>query len=653
MSTAAIILKCLNKKPDDIDLASVDFPGITPERLASTDSDIWCLHRASLLKVEDEVIYLAGVPLGVVSDFPEVADDQVYRALKEKMLLSAAESAAHPDDFDLLQKYVDNKENCAFLVLNALEMVHLKSGLEVMSDNLRQFKLGYMAVMQRFSENFFDDLTSFFSEANAQAAEEFSPAQYAEILLEQIEFFVENRQYQFAEPLFPMIDGLKDSLTDLQMGKLNYLHAAYLFQIPDKNAAAYYEESLKYLANVYPTYETRLINARSFLHLGIIRMREDCFEEAISLLHSALNHMDIIPDDQYIYYMGEKARIYHHLGYLYESIEQYDEAQKYYILTIEIRDKLSNHSLKIAGDCGITLCNLAFLYEVTDCHPDADETFRKSIEIRKWLAYIKPREYLAEYAKIMFSYLYTVRDRVCPEVVADDPYLKGTYDESISIFRYFAEYSDITEWREMLVWLLFDRGLIFYSAENDFANAESYLKEALSLQESLTSNEHSWMEHIADIYFRLGDMFFLKEEYQQAKVHFSNALDYRRKCATQGQIMTTQFKKAECCQSLGEHEQALELYFSSLKMASAMEDSKDKHKKTAYCKACIGEVYFNMEEYFLSRTFYTKAIEIYTVLNEKYPEDATNAESIAACQSWLDDIDNYLIRQRSKSSYLS
>ena len=94
MSTAAIILKCLNKKPDDIDLASVDFPGITPERLASTESDIWCLHRASLLKVEDEIIYLAGVPLGEVSDFPDVADDQVYRALKEKMLRSAAESAA-------------------------------------------------------------------------------------------------------------------------------------------------------------------------------------------------------------------------------------------------------------------------------------------------------------------------------------------------------------------------------------------------------------------------------------------------------------------------------------------------------------------------------------------------------------------------------
>ena len=653
MSTAAIILKCLNKKPDDIDLASVDFPGITPERLASTESDIWCLHRASLLKVEDEIIYLAGVPLGEVSDFPEVADDQVYRALKEKMLRSAAESAAHPDDFDLLQEYVDNKENCAFLVLNALEMVHLKSGLEVMSDNLRQFKLGYMAVMQRFSENFFDDLTGFFSEANAQAAEELSSAQYAEILLEQIEFFIENRQYQFSEPLFPMIDGLKDSMTDLQMAKLNYLHAAYLFQISDKNAASYYKEALKYLANVSPTYDTRLISARSLLYLGIIRMREDRFDEAILLLHSALKHMDIIPDDQYIYYMGEKSRIYHHLGYMYDSVEQYDEAQKYYSLTVEIRDKLSQYSLKIKGDYAITLSNLAFLYEDTSGHPAAEETFRKALEIRKQLAYISPREYLAVYANVLFSYLYTVRDTVYPEVVADDSYLKGTYEESIRIFRYFADNTDISEWREKLVWLLFDRGLIFYTAEKDFANAESYLKEALSIQESLISDEPSWIEHVADISFRLGDMFFQKEEYESAKEYFGKALDYRRKCATQGQIMTIQFKKAECCERLGEHEQALELYFSSLKMVSAMDESIDKHRRTAYCKACIGEVYFNMEEYFLSRNFYTMAIEIYSLLKEEYPDDETYAESIVACQSWLDDIDTFLIQQRSKSSYLS
>ena len=650
MSTAAIILKCFDRKPDDIDLASVDFPGISSERLSTTDADIWALHRASLLKVEDETVSLAGIPLGDVCDFPEIAQDPVYLAQKEKLSQSAARLSAHPDDIDILQEYVDNKENCAFLVLNALEMAHLRSGVEQMSDTLRQFKLGYMEVMQRLPEKFFDELIGFFSQANIRAAEELALAQYAEILLEQIEFFIENRQYQFSEPLFPLIEVLKDSMTDFQIGKLSYLHAVYLFHNLDMNAAAsYYEESLKYLANVPPTWETRLIGGRSLLYLGIISMQKEQPEEAAVYYKAALNRMDVAPDDQYVYFMGEKSGIYHHLGYLYESTGMFDEAEKYYMYAMELREELGRYSMKMEGDYGITLGNMAFLYESTGRYQAADEAFRKSITIRKRLVSLSPREYLTDYARIMYSCLYVSRDR---EYATDDSDLNAICDEAIRVFRYFADNDTKAEWRQKLAWLLFDRGFSLYTMEDDFAKAESYMKESLDIRESFIAEDSKWIEQSANICYRLGDMFFMKTDYAQAKDYFRKALDYRRKSAPAYQIINTQNRKGECCILLGEYEQALELYFSSLNMLYAQEGTPEDDK-IAYIKACIGETYFHMEEYVLARTFYTQAITLFTALNDACPEDETFADSIAACGSWLDDIDSHLVQSRPKSSYLS
>ena len=651
MSTAAIILKCFNRKPDDIDLASVDFPGITSERLLQTDADIWALHRTSLLKVEDEIVYLAGIPLGNVCDFPEIADDPVYRAQKDKLVRSESKALENPYDFDSVQEYVDNKENCAFLVLNALEMVHLRAGAEPMSEALRQFKLGYMAVMQKFPEHFYEDLLQYFTEENARLKPLLPQFQYAEILLEQLEFIVENRQYDLSEYLYDQIEPLIPYMNDAAVGKFRYLQATYQLSISSDNAKATYQEACRHLAELKPTWETRLIYSKSLMYLGILSIRDEQYDEASTHLHSALKQLEVIPDDQYVYFMGEKSVIYHQLGYMYEQQEKYDESADYYKIALDIREEMGRYSKKIGGDYGITLGNMAFLYESLGSYSSADQAFRRSIEVRRRLLPLNPREYLGDYARIMYSHLYVIRERDLPEV--EDSYIVELSDETIRIFRYLADNSDRSEWRQKLAWLLFDRGIIFYTADEDFTNAESYMKEALAIRESFIDEDEKWIEQASNISYRLGDMFFQQEEYDSAKEYFGKTLQYCRKSSSESRIINVQNRIGECCLLLGEYAQALKFYFSSLSMADALEDPSDKDPKIAYCKSCIGEVYFNMQEYVLSRTFYTQAIQLYTALSQEYPDNATFSDSLTACNPWLDDIDLHLIRLRPKTSYLS
>ena len=653
MSTLAFILKCFNKKPDDIDLASVDFPGISSERLASVVSDIWTLHRASLLKVEGEKVIFAGIHIGDVSEFDEIAKDPAYISMKEKASEAAEKSNADPDDFDLLQDYADSKENCAFLVVNALERAYLQAGLEDISESLRQFKIGYMTVMQRFPEDFYGELIEYFSQENTRLREVLDDCRYAEILLEQVELFVENHQYAYSADLYDQLEALKESMTDNLMGKFRYLQSLYLFHLSQENAETCFSEAMQYLSEVAPTWETRLINAHSLLYLGILATRRQLWEQALTCFHSAVEHLDVIPDDQYIYFMSEKSRIYHHLGYVYDGAGQYDEAEKHYILALDIRAELGRYSYKIEGDYAITLGNLAFLYENTKRPASADDAFVKSIDVRKRLLPTSPREFLAHYARIMYSYLYVMRDRVSDETGDKYSSLINLSDEAIRIFRYFVQNDNAQEWSHKLAWLLFDRGISYYTAEEDYTNAEAYMKEALQMRESFIADDDSWIEQASNISFRLGDMFFLKEEYQTAKDYFRKALNYRRQSSSAGLIINALNRTAECCSLLGEHPRALELYFEAMKMASALEDPIDRCIRMAFGKASVGEVYFSMHEYILSRTFYTQAIDLFTSLSAEYPDDEMFTDSISACRSWLDDIDNHLIPPRRKSSYLS
>lgn len=653
MSTSAFILKCFNKKPDDIDLASVDFPGISSERLASTVSDIWTLHRASLLKVEDEKVLFAGIHIGNVSEFDEIATDPAYVSMKEKVSEAAERSNADPDDFDLLQDYVDSKENCAFLVVNALEIAYLQAGLEEMSESLRQFKIGYMTVMQRFPEDFYGELMEFFFQENVRLRDVLDDSRYAEILLEQVELFVENHQYTYSADLYEKLEALKESMTDASMGKFRYLEALYLFHLSQENAEVRFSEAMQYLSEVAPTWETRLINAHSLLYLGILATRKQLWEQALMHFHSAVEYLAIIPDDQYIYFMSEKSRIYHHLGYVYDGAGQYDEAENYYRRALDIREELGRYSYKIEGDYAITLGNLAFLYENTKRTASADQAFIMSIDVRKHLLPSSPREFLAHYARIMYSYLYVMRDRADGETADKYSSLMELCDEAIRIFRYFVQNDHGQEWSQKLAWLLFDRGISYYTAEEDYTKAEAYMKEALQLRESFIADDASWIEQASNICFRLGDMFFLKEEYQTAMEYFRKALNYRRQSSSEGLIINALNRTAECSSLLGEHSRALELYFEAMKMASALEDPVDRRVRMAFGKASVGEVYFSMNEYILSRIFYTQAIDLFSSLSAEYPDDEMFTDSISACRSWLDDIDSHLIPPRRKSSYLS
>ena len=89
-----------------------------------------------MFRIDDGAVYLAGVHLGDIKDFKVVADDPRYRQMTEYAADAAKEMETDPQDFDLIQKYFDARDNCNFLVLNALEMARLKKDRSGLSESL-------------------------------------------------------------------------------------------------------------------------------------------------------------------------------------------------------------------------------------------------------------------------------------------------------------------------------------------------------------------------------------------------------------------------------------------------------------------------------------------------------------------------------------
>ena len=641
MSTLVALLECFNRKPDDFDLASVDFPGISSERLAESDADIWTLSRSSMFRIDDGAVYLAGVHLGDIKDFKVVADDPRYRQMTEYAADAAKEMESDPQDFDLIQKYFDARDNCNFLVLNALEIARLNKDNSGLSESLRQFKLGYMAVLQRLPDNLYEELSDHFSRETERLKEQLDASQFSELLLEQLEFFVENRQYDLASGLVDELESLAHSLDAASMSKFRYLEGNIIFSRDCDVAEDRYKSALEYLAVSDSSAENRLRAFHSLSRLGMICNKGGRFEEAEAYLYEALPYLDEVPEEQYIHFTAERAGVFNYLGYLYDGVEDYAKAEECYVRALRIREKLRKYSLKVEDHYATTLGNLAFVYDNTGRFEESDRAFEDTIAIQKKLAYSNPRENLVQYAKSLYSYVYTARNRYFEE--SDDKYSSLGYlcDEAIGLFRRISAEAGPAEWREKLAWLLFDRGISYYTCEDEFAKAESYMKESLSIRESFIQDDKDWIEPCSNVCFRLGDMYILKEEYEKAKDYFLKSLEYRRQGSSDILVINAMRMVASSCVFIGQYDEALDLYLSALKLSYSLEDEIEKQCKVALSKTDIGKVYFYMNEYLLSRISYSEAMEICISL-EQATGNELYTDIIAFCRDWIDDIDQKL-----------
>ena len=641
MSTLAALLECFNRKPDDFDLASVDFPGISSERLAESDADIWTLNRSSMFRIDDGAVYLAGVHLGDIKDFKVVADDPRYRQMTEYAADAAKEMETDPQDFDLIQKYFDARDNCNFLVLNALEMARLKKDRSGLSESLRQFKLGYMAVLQRLPDNLYEELSDHFSRETEKLKEQLDTSQLDELLLEQLEFFVENRQYDLTTGLVDELETLSHSLDAVSMSKFRYLEGNILFSRNCGDAEDRYKSALEYIAVSDSSAENRLRAFHSLSRLGMICNRTGRFEEAEAYLYEALPYLDEVPEEQYVYFTAERAGVFNYLGYLYDGAEDYARAEECYVRALQIRQKIRTYSVNVEGHYATTLGNLAFVYDSTGRFEESDRAFEDTVAIQKKLAYSNPREHLVQYAKSLYNYVYTVRNRYLEE--SDDKYsgLGSLCDEAIGLFRRISAEAGPAEWREKLAWLLFDRGISYYTCEDEFAKAESFMKESLSIRESFIPDDKDWMEPCSNVCFRLGDMYILKEEYEKAKDCFLRALQYRRQGSSDILSINAMRMAASSCVFIGQYDEALDLCLSALKLSYSLEDEIERQCQVALSKTDIGKVYFCMNEYLLSRISYSEAMEICISL-EQATGNEFYTETIAICRDWIDDIDQKL-----------
>ena len=641
MSTLAALLECFNRKPDDFDLASVDFPGISSERLSRTDADIWTLNRSSMFRIDDGAVYLAGVHLGDIKDFKVIAEDPRYRQMMENAADAAKEMETAPQDFDLIQKCFDARDNCNFLVLNALEMARLKKDKSGLSESLRQFKLGYLAVLQRLPDNLYEELSDHFSRETERLKVQLDTAQFGELLLEQLEFFAENRQYDLASGLVDELESLAHGLDAASMSKFRYLEGNIIFSRDCDVAEDKYKSALEYLAVSDSSAENRLRAFHSLSRLGMICNRTGRFDEAEAYLYEALPYLDEVPEEQYIHFTVERAGVFNYLGYLYDGVEDYAKAEECYVRALRIREKLRKYSLKVEDHYATTLGNLAFVYDCTGRFEESDRAFEDTIAIQKKLAYSNPRENLIQYAKSLYSYVYTARNRYFEE--SDDKYSSLGYlcDEAIGLFRLISAEVGPAEWRKKLAWLLFDRGISYYTCEDEFDKAESFMKESLSIRESFIPDDKDSIEPCSNVCFRLGDMYILKEEYEKAKDYFLKSLEYRRQGSSDILVINAMRMVASSCVFIGQYDEALDLYLSALKLSYSLEDEIEKQCKVALSKTDIGKVYFYMNEYLLSRISYSEAMEICISL-EQATGNELYTDIIAFCRDWIDDIDQKL-----------
>ena len=270
-----------------------------------------------------------------------------------------------------------------------------------------------------------------------------------------------------------------------------------------------------------------------------------------------------------------KADLYNLLGMLYSETNRYVEAEEAYKKEIEIYERLAEenpvaYKRNLAGSYG----NIGNLYYKTGRYMEAEETYKKVVEIFGRLAEENPAAYERNLAE---SYNNTG---------------------------------------------------ILYNGTGRYTESEEAYKNAVEIQERLAKeNPAAYERDLADSYYNIGNLYSDTGRYTEAEEVHKKAIKIYERLAEENPAACER-NLAESYNNIGilysdtgRYTEAVEVHKKAIKIYErlAKENPEAYTSALAWCYNSIGILYSDTGRYIESEEVYKKAIEIYERLAEENP----------------------------------
>ena len=358
------------------------------------------------------------------------------------------------------------------------------------------------------------------------------------------------------------------------------------------SAQIYFEQSRKYAEKVDNLWEfSTLLYYQNQSHRAI-----GYLEKALQLARSEI----------------EKASIAISLGVLYRTNQKMAEAEKMYLRSLDIYERLAkSNPAQFEPDLAGTCMNLGNFYYTNQKMAEAGKMYLHSLDIYERLAKSNPAQFepnLASTAMNLGNFYYTNQKMAEAEKM---------YHRSVDIYERLAK-SNPAQFEPDLAGTCMNLG-IFYSAVQKMGESEKMYLRSLEIRERLTtSNPAQFEPDLARTCMNLGNFYYGNQKMVEAERMYLRSLDIRERLTTSN---LTQFEPdlAGTCMNLGNFyyrnqkmAEAEKMYLRSLDIYERLAKSSPAQFEPDLATTCVnlGVFYSDVQKMGESEKMYLRSLEI-------------------------------------------
>ena len=351
------------------------------------------------------------------------------------------------------------------------------------------------------------------------------------------------------------------------------------------------------------------------------------------------------------------GKFFNSLACLYEAQGSYDEALKYYNLTVEICEMILGKDHPFSATA---YNNIAGVYKAQGNYNEALKFYKLALEIyEKTLGKNHPfsstaYNNIAGICKVQGNYnealeFYKMALEICVKTLGKDhPSAATTYNNIASVYMALGDYENALMFYNMALEIReksLDKDLpstattynniaSMYQNQGNYDEALKFFNLSLDIKEKTLGKDHP---STATTYNNIASVYQDQGKYDEALNYFCLSLDIKEK--TLGKChpstATTINNIAVVYQELGRYVDALKFYKMSLKIREKTL-GKD-HPSTATTYNNIANVYMVQGDYKAALKFYNMALEICEkILGKDHPDTASTYNNIAGVYQELD-----------------
>ncbi len=216
------------------------------------------------------------------------------------------------------------------------------------------------------------------------------------------------------------------------------------------------------------------------------------------------------------------------LGVAYKNLNKMSEAEKYYLKSLDITERLAkSNPQQFEADLANTANSLGIFYSDLNKMPEAEKYYLKSLDIYERLAKSNPQQFEADLARTAMNL------GVFYQTFNKMPDAEKYYLKSLDIYERLAK-SDPQQFEANWAATAMNLG-VFYSNLNKMLEAEKYYLKSLDIYERLAkSNPQQFEADLARTLNNFGVFYKMTKQLDKAQNAYSRALSLRQKALLNG-----------------------------------------------------------------------------------------------------------------------